>query len=279
MPDTTHILEYRSSKSPNVMPTFGKEQSLGRRRDQIRGQALEKTRVKLKTETMMRMKWMLTTFILMGMAALSCAAAKAQAGPPDNGQTGAKGRTAAVSSIQTDVGLSGFETFTSSTSGNGTQQTPTNSEGGMFEVRQILKPLLGYEMAYSYARANQKYAPKTGACALVCQNPTTSISASSSEISFNYVASYKAGNLRPFLVGGIGFYITIPGATPYGNNTSIRAVYDGGGGVDWSISQHLGIRLQVRDSFYKAPNISQIYPATGVFTSSLEPMGGVYYRF
>ena len=221
----------------------------------------------------MGMKWMLTTFILTGMAALTGAAAYGQGGAPANE------RTPAASRIQTDIGLSGFETFTSATSGNGTQQTPTNSPGGMFEVRQILKPLLGYEMAYSYARANQAFAPKTGACALTCQNPLTSITASSSEIAFNYVASYKAGNLRPFVVGGIGFYIVIPGPTPYGNNTAIRAVYVGGGGVDWGISQRLGIRLQVRDNFYKAPNISQIYPTTGVFTSSLEPMGGVYYRF
>ena len=49
--------------------------------------------------------------------------------------------------------------------------------------------------------------------------------------------------------------------------------------MDYSFGSRLGLRVQVRDNYYKAPNTSSIYPATGVFTYSLEPMGGVYYRF
>ncbi len=221
----------------------------------------------------MRMKWMLTILIFMGVTALSCAAAYGQADAKASKQTPAASRT------ETDLGLSGFATFTSASSGNGTAQTPSNGYGGMFELRQIVKPLLGYELAVNYGGADQAFAPKAGACELTCQSPPTSITATATEFSIDYVASFKTGNLRPFVVGGLGVFVTIPGPTPQGNNTSIRGAYVAGGGLDWALGPHLGIRLQYRDTFYKAPNISAIYPATGVLTQSGEPMGGVFYRF
>ncbi len=229
----------------------------------------------------MRKKWMLTTFILIGMAALTGAAAYGQADAPAGGQSGAaaKARTAPGSRSQTDIGASFYEALTSATSGNGTQQTPSNAPGGMIELRHIANPLVGYEMTFSFNPADQAYVPKAGACGLACANPPTKISGNAAEVAIDYVASYKVGNLRPFVVGGIGFFIAIPGATPFGNNTSIRPAYVYGGGVDYSFSSHLGIRAQFRGNMYKAPQTSAIYPATGVFTQSLEPMGGLFYRF
>src|SRR5271167_3576460 len=38
----------------------------------------------------------------------------------------------ATAQAQTDVALSGYGTFTSSTTGSGTHQTPSNSAGGLF---------------------------------------------------------------------------------------------------------------------------------------------------
>ena len=69
---------------------------------------------------------------------------------------------------QTDVALSGYATFTSSTSGFGTEQTPHNSAGGMIELRHIVSPLVGFEGTLAFNPANQTYAPKAGACGYVC---------------------------------------------------------------------------------------------------------------
>lgn len=230
-----------------------------------------------KTEKMMRMKWMLTTFILIGTAALTGAQANGQA----DAQAGAAApeRAKPASRIQTDVGLSGYEAFTSSTSGNGTHQTPTNGPGGMFELRQIVNPLVGYEMSFSINPSKQSYTPQTPNCALACNNPPTAISAETMVVGFDYVISKKIGNVRPFLLGGLGAFIAIPGATPYGNNTALRPAYIYGGGLDWSFSDHLGVRVQYRGNYYNAPNVSSIYPATGRLTQSAEPMGGIFYRF
>lgn len=271
MPETPKFLEHRSSKSPSVLPRQGREEILGRVRESDPLNGASTTLVNTKTEMKMRMKWMLTTLMVISMGALTGAAAQ--------GQDAAAKAKPAGPGVETDAGLSGYATFTKATSGGGTLQTPTNSYGGMFELRQIRSNWLGYEMAVNYNPADQKYAPNPGACLLACTNPVTPISASAVEFSIDYIVSHQMGKLRPYAVGGAGFFITIPGATPYGNNTSVRGAYVAGGGLDYSLSGHLGIRLQYRETFYKAPNVSSIYPATGVLTTSGEPMGGVFYRF
>jgi opacity protein-like surface antigen len=175
--------------------------------------------------------------------------------------------------------LSGYATFNKASSGGGTQQTPSNSYGGMFELRQIRSNWVGYEMAVNFNPAAQKFAPASPNCLLACKNPVTSIGGNAVEFTIDYIVSHQMGKLRPFAVGGAGFYIAIPGATPDGNNTIVRGGYVAGGGLDYSLSNHLGIRVQYRETFYKAPDVSSIYPATGVLTTTGEPMGGVYYRF
>lgn len=228
----------------------------------------------------MRMKWMLTTLIFVGIAALTGAAAQDQAGAPASGQTPtAASQRASSGSRQTDFGLSGLYALTSGTSGLGTKQTPSNGAGGLVELRQIIKPLMGYDFAVTYNQAPQAYAPNPGACGLACNNPAVSLGGRAVGVTLAYVASRQFGSVRPFALAGVGFFIAIPDSTPLGNNTSIRGAYVYGGGVDWSTKGHLGVRLQCRANLYKAPNTSLIYPATGMFTQSIEPMGGVFWRF
>jgi hypothetical protein len=237
--------------------------------------------VKSNTETKMRMKWLLTTLIFVGMAALTGAAAQDQAGAPASGQTptAANQRASSGSRIQTDVALSGLYALNSGTSGLGTKQTAGNGVGGLFELRQIAKPLLGYEFAVFYNQAPQAYEPNPGACGLVCNTPAVSLGGRAVGTSLAYVVSHQFGNLRPFALAGVGVFIAVPDSTPLGNNTSIRGAYVYGGGVDWSTKGHLGVRLQCRANLYKAPNTSSIYPATGMFTQSIEPAGGIFWRF
>ena len=63
----------------------------------------------------------------------------------------------ATAQAQTDVALSGYRTFASSTTGSGTKQTPTDSEGGLFEWRHIANPLVGFEFEVTFNPANQSY--------------------------------------------------------------------------------------------------------------------------
>ena len=61
----------------------------------------------------------------------------------------------ATAQAQTDVALSGYRTITSSSTGSGTKQTPTDSEGGLFELRHIRNPIVGYEFEVSFNPANE----------------------------------------------------------------------------------------------------------------------------
>ncbi len=203
--------------------------------------------------------WMQGAFVAVAVAALCGTAAQAQ----------------------TDVALSGFGTITSSSSGSGTKQTPVDSEGGLFELRHIVNPLVGFEFAYSLNPANQTYAQGTPTCEEpVCGEGPITIHGLASEVTGDWVFSKKIGSLRPFALGGIGFNITLPtGNSPYTINTVVRPVFVYGGGLDWSFLPHFGLRLQVRGNMTKAPNLSNAYDSTTQYTQIYEPMGGVYYRF
>ena len=60
---------------------------------------------------------------------------------------------------QTSVAASIYGAFTGATNGNGVQESPSNSAGGLFEFRHISNPILGWEATYAYNRANQVYGP------------------------------------------------------------------------------------------------------------------------
>lgn len=239
-------------------------------------------RYNFETEIRMGMTRMQAVALLIGLVAASGAAAQEQPSTAGQAQTNPARRAQAVdaSDSQFDLGASFFESFNTSTSGLGTSQNVKDSVGGMFEARYIRSTFIGGEFTYSYSNsATQTFTPKSGACGFTCANPATKLSAKASEIGLDYVASKKFGNLRPFAVGGIGFFITSPANSTYEVTTVVRPAIIYGGGADWSFSPHFGIRAQFRDNLYKAPNLSALYPATGVYMHSSEPMGGVFYKF
>jgi opacity protein-like surface antigen len=208
---------------------------------------------------------------------------------------------------QSDVALSIYGAFNGSTNGNGVQQSPSNSAGGMLELRHIGNPLMGYDVTYSYNRDNQTYHAITYALCGVCSGgPTwTPVSANAHELTGDWVVSVKVAKLRPFALGGIGLllneptsgqtttttYVTAcgggnPGCTPgstvtstTSTSSSTKPVFVYGAGLDWGLLPHLGLRLQYRGNVYKAPNLTRAYTSTGAFTHSSEPMIGAYFRF
>jgi hypothetical protein len=194
----------------------------------------------------------------------------------------------ATAQAQTDVALSGYRTITSSSSGSGTKQTPTDSEGGLIEWRHIQNPLVGYEFEVSFNPANESYiAPSATPPSCFPTGPTGTppncqplkVSGKATHFGVNWVLSKKIGNVRPFALGGIGLMVTVPGSSPYSVNTVVRPDFIYGGGVDWTFLPHFGLRLQVRGNMTKAPNLSDLFNSTTKYTQIYEPMAGVFYRF
>jgi opacity protein-like surface antigen len=237
----------------------------------------------------------LISFSFIAILAASGAAAQnqgnsAQAPAPANGQARV---SSASDESQTDIGGSFYRAMNSATTAKGVTQSPVDADGGMLEIRHIHSPLIGYEVTYGYNREDETVAAEAApACETydTCSTPTQKMTASTSLVGLDWVFSKKFGNLRPFATAGLGFFIDEPTSpriqqTPttsvpgYGVNDTVRISYLYGGGVDWSITRHLGIRGQYRGVVYRVPNISMLFPAQGLFTQTSEPMGGIFYRF
>jgi opacity protein-like surface antigen len=189
----------------------------------------------------------------------------------------------AVAHAQTDVAASLYGAFSGRTNGNGTVQSPANAAGGLIELRHISNPLVGYDVTYSYNRANQTYRPAVAACPAGTTPPCTplspaSISANAHELTADWVASVHAANLRPFALAGVGLLLNEPAGSQGNTSSSRKPVFVYGAGLDWGLLPHIGLRFQYRGNLYKAPDLSKLYTSTSAFTRTSEPMIGVYFR-
>jgi len=211
-----------------------------------------------------------SAFLLIGLLSLSCAAAAAQA-------------DAARAISRTDIAVSLYGAFSEATTGDEVQQSPSNSAGGMVELRHIANPILGFDATYSFNRANQVYnslvsntdCSPSGPCGSV----PALVSANAHEVTGDWVPSVKIANLRPLAVLGIGLLLNVPASGQTNTSTSTKGVYVYGAGLDWELVPHIGLRFQYRGNLYQAPDVTKLYTSSGAFTHTAEPMIGAYFRF
>jgi len=212
--------------------------------------------------------WLQAAVVAVGVAAYASVPAGAQMKEVDS-----LGRT--------DVGLSIYGAFGGTTTGDNIQQSPSNAAGGIVEVRHISNPIFGFEGTYSFNRANQVYSPLFIACpvsVVPCSSIPATVSADAHELTGDWVPSVKIGNLRPFGVLGVGVLFNEPSSGQSDTTSSNKAVYVYGGGLDWGLLPHIGLRFQYRGNLYKAPDVTTLYGSSGAFTHTAEPMIGVYLR-
>ena len=182
---------------------------------------------------------------------------------------------------QTDVALSLYGTFNRTTSYNiGLEhQSSADAAGGLFELRHISNPFIGYEATYSFNRANQIYS-YTGPTPAGPQGSfSAAVSNNAHEIIGDWVFSFPAGKLRPFALVGVGLLLNEPAGGQSQTTSSNEPVYVYGAGFDWKLVPHLGLRFQYRGNVYKAPNITTAFGSNGAFMHTAEPMIGAYFKF
>jgi opacity protein-like surface antigen len=167
---------------------------------------------------------------------------------------------------QTTVAASFYGAFTGTTEGNGTIQSPSNQAGGLLELRYIANPLMGYELNYSFNRANQSY-------------NLSSVKAGAHEAGADWVVSVPILNFRPFILAGAGLIVFTPDGDQPGTSSQLKPVFVYGGGVDWTIIPHFGLRGQYRGNLYRAPDLLKVATSTNTFAHTAEPMIGAYFRF
>lgn len=184
-----------------------------------------------------------------------------------------------VARAQTSVALSLYGAFSGVTNGNGVQESPSNSAGGLLELRHISNPLMGYDVTYSYNRANQVY---SSTAVLPCPPSGCSaaaVSADAHEITGDWVVSVHAANFRPFALAGVGLLLNEPAGSQSNTTSSDKPVFVYGAGLDWGLVPHFGLRFQYRGNVYKAPDVTTAFTSTGAFAQTAEPMIGAYFRF
>jgi opacity protein-like surface antigen len=169
---------------------------------------------------------------------------------------------------QTDVAASIYGSFAGTTSANGVVQSPSSSAGILLELRHLSNPLLGYELTYSYNRANESY-------------NTSPVKAVAHEVGADYVVSFglPVVPLKVFGLAGGGLLFVEPDSGQSGTQGNTKAVFVYGAGLDYSLIPHLGLRLQYRGNLYRAPDLLHAFTSTQKFTTTSQPMLGAYFRF
>jgi opacity protein-like surface antigen len=168
---------------------------------------------------------------------------------------------------QTDAAASFYGAFSGTTEANGTVQSPSNSAGFLLELRHISNPLVGYELNYSFNRANQNY------------NDVEEIKAAAHQVGADWVVSFPVLMLKPFVLAGGGIIFFHPDSNQPDGTSDTKPVFVYGAGVDWTVIPHIGLRFQYRGNLYHAPDVSHAFSSTDAFTHTAEPMIGAYFRF
>jgi len=215
---------------------------------------------------MMRMNRILASIVVVAAATLACAHAAAQP----------------------DIAASIYGAFSGSTTGNNVIQTPSNAAGVLLEVRDIHSPLVGFEGTYSYNRADQGYASVSVACPAVtgvsCNIPAAFVPNNAHEVTGDWIVSVKVANLRPFALAGGGLLLNEPSSgssnatSVTGTMSATKGVFVYGGGLDWGLLPHIGLRLQYRGNVYSAPALTTVFTSSGAFIHTAEPVVGIYFK-
>jgi len=176
-----------------------------------------------------------------------------------------------------DLSVSGIGVFNRPSTGTVTVNaqpttltiTPGNTLGALITLRYIVKPWVGFEGNFSYARYTEKF------------NTIGGVQQNAREYTLGYVAhTPPVLGIRPFVSIGAGSTAFRP--TPGGGLGLLeqaRATYYYSVGAEKDVSPHFGLRAQFRESFFLAPDYGQNYLTILKHTTTFEPGVGFFLRF
>jgi opacity protein-like surface antigen len=194
--------------------------------------------------------------------------------------------TQVAAHAQTDVAASLYGSFRGTTTGNGTAESPSNPAGVMLEMRHISNPLVGYELNYSFNRADEEYKSpnaNTGAClpdcAITAGNVYQSVKANAHRVGADWFVSVPHLIIKPYALAGVGLLFISPDGGQTATRGNTKPVFEYGVGADWTVVPHIGLRFQYRGDLYHSPDLAKAFSSTNRFTNNAKPMIGAYFRF
>lgn len=183
-----------------------------------------------------------------------------------------------------DLAISGVGIFNKSSTGSAiinAQPTtialsPGDTLGALVTIRYIAKPLVGFEFNFGYSRYTNTFTP-------FGNQPSVGVQQNAREYTFGYVVHtpHPLFGVNPFLAVGAGTTAFRP--TTYGGQSLLeqaRATYYYSVGAETTLgSPHFGVRAQVRQAFFLAPDYGVNYLTILQHTSTFEPGFGFFLRY
>lgn len=180
--------------------------------------------------------------------------------------------------------------FSSGTGVTQTTQGTSPSAGVLGTFHQSVRPWLGYNVNIGYSRFSENYSEGWA----VLPNKTSinppnysfaqgSIGTNMYELTVAYaVQGPKTKHFTTFAQLGGGGLFFLPTKDPAPYSEQIRTTMVFGVGMNYKLSEHLGLRAEYRGLFYKNPDFKGFdspIPVSKLFTVTSEPTIGIVYTF
>lgn len=199
-----------------------------------------------------------------------------------------------------DFGVSGVAVFTndatgivipalSTNAGSTLLQSPSNTVGALVTLRYTIKPYLGFEGNFGYARYTENFSTTKSACVNTsppsalpsCTDINLGLQTNALEYTLGYLAhTPEVFGFQTFVSAGLGSTAFRP---TLGGGLSIpaqaRMTYYYSAGVEKELSEHFGVRATLRQAFYLAPDFGQNYLTIKQRMITTEPGVGFYIHF
>jgi outer membrane autotransporter protein len=178
---------------------------------------------------------------------------------------------------RSEISLQGTGLFTSSTTGNGTDYSATNSGGFLGTYRYHLNHWISLEGAYGYSVNTQKYSLSSSAFRI-----QSGIHDFTGSVVMN-LPSRSHSRINPYLLVGGGALRFAPTSNQFNTVSNAQGQTKGafvyGAGVNYAIYKSLSLRAEYRGLIYSTPDFGFGALATNSVTHTAVPSIGLSYRF
>jgi outer membrane immunogenic protein len=184
--------------------------------------------------------------------------------------------SATAEDIRSDVSVEGTGFFTKESNNRGISQRATDAGGFLVGYRYHFNDWIAAEANYGYSRNTQSFLSSSG---------LSRIQSNIHEATAAFVVTPPAmgEKLKPFLLAGSGALVFDPTDSARALVPSAqrqpKAAFLYGGGVDYNLTHHLGLRAEYRGLVYKTPDFN--IPALNAdrVTHVAQPSAGIVIRF
>ena len=178
---------------------------------------------------------------------------------------------------RSEISLQGSGLFTSSTTGNGTAHSATESGGVMGTYRYHLNHWISFEGAYGYNVNTQKYSLSSSAFRI-----QSGIQDFTGSLVVNLPSRHHS-RMNPYVLVGGGALRFSPTGNQFNTlsnaQSQTRGAFVYGVGVNYGIYRGLSLRAEYRGLVYSSPDFGFGALATNSVTHAAVPSVGLSFRF